>query len=1125
VALLTPSLARSQLADLFDASPEPFTALTAIRGHRGIQDFRFVYANPAALSVFHRKNADEVEGRRLLEIASSHGPTSLFDHYVQVVETGEAQRNTFFYAGDRVSGWFRSLVVKWGDGVTITFQDQTDEVARRELLTRKAAEGQPTSAERDLLEAMLRHLPARVVLFSLPDFVFEYVNDAFVADGLGRDLIGRRVAEVFPQFMDHPLAAAIRRALATGQPYVNPEVPLRLNWGQGLEERVFSVVYQPITAADGKPVALLGFNFDVTEQAQARACTEALLREKEGLAAQLDRERRWLEAVVTNVSQGLAVLAADGTRLFANPRMDELLGRRSHPDSQRLLADVLPLYWPDGERIPEQERPFQRAVATGQPVRNVPVVFPHPARGDVTLDVSVAPILDPQRAVTAAIITVDDVTERHRLERERAAALEAEREARLRAEALARDLARSEERFRSLVETSSQAIWTTDWQGRVLHPAAGWALLTGQTADQTRGHGWLDAIHPGDLGAMQELWREALRTRNPVNAYCRVRRPDGEWVECIARGVPLVDDDGRVREWVGTMRDVSVERREEAALRLLSSTGAELSSTLDVAETLRAVTRLAVPALADFCIVDALRDDGTRHRVAVGHAFPEDAELAEKVRATAPSPRGPIAEALRRLEPVLIPVAGLPELDATALDAAHRSLLSGIRARSMLAVPLLARGRPLGVIGFFYSRSDRRYGPMDMALAEEVCRRAALAMDNAMLYQRAEEANRAKDEFLATVSHELRTPLSAILGWTRLLRGGGLSAEKHSRALETLDRNARAQARLVEDLLDVSRIVSGKTRLQPAPQELARVVEAAVEALRPAAEAKDLTLVLSLDHTLVVAGDADRLQQISWNLVSNAIKFTPAGGRVDVGLRATDRQAELSVSDTGQGIGPDFLPHAFERFRQADSTATRSHGGLGLGLSIVRHLVELHGGTVAATSRGTGQGATFTVRIPLCGAPDGGRIPTPRTPAAGVPATLPSLVGVRVLVVDDDADMRELVSTVLCQQQAEVVSAGSAIEAMRLLARRAPHVIVADVAMPGEDGYQLLEQIRRLPDESGGRTPAVALTARSGAETQVRALAAGFQAHLPKPVEPWELVSAVADLIASSTTVDGPVRG
>jgi PAS domain S-box-containing protein len=1121
-----PLLAREHLAELFDASPDPFCALRAVRDERGLVDLRFAYANPSAARFFQRTTSAELEGEGLLRVAPGHLATGLFERLARVVEGGEPDRHAFFHAGDSVSGsgWYTSLSLKWEDGVTLCLHEDSNRVLGRGPFFEASRADPSVSKERDLLEAMLRHLPARIVLFSLPNFVFEYVNDAVLAHGFAQELIGKSAVELFPELLHHPLAEGLRQSLVSGKAYVNPEVPLRMDFGRGLEERVFSVVYQPLSGAEGQPVALLGFHFDVTEQAQARACTLALLREKGELASQLEEERRWQQAVLTDVSQGLAVLATDGRLLFCNPRMEELLGRTAEA-APRMVAELFPHFWPDGNRIPEAERPFHRAVSSGLPVRNVPVVYPHPGRGDVTLDVSVAPIHGQGRTVSAAIVTVDDVTERHRLEDERSTALAAEREARLRAEALARDLAQSEERFRSLVETSSQAIWITDWKGNLLTPAPGWSALSGQSPEESRGVGWLDVIHQEDVRALQASWSAALHTRTPVTAFCRVRRPDGDWVECICHGVPLLDEDGRVREWVGTMRDVSVERREEAALRLLSSTGAELSQTLDVAETLRAVTRLAVPALADICIVDALRDDGTRERVAVGHARPEDAALAEHVRLAGPTEGGPLSLALKRGEPVLIPVVDAQQLlDAMTPDLGQPAVQSGTK-RSLLAVPLLARGRPLGVIGFFYLHSERRYGPLDVALAEEVCRRAALAIDNARLYQGAEEANRAKDAFLATVSHELRTPLSAILGWTRLLRGGGLNKEKQARALETLDRNARAQARLVEDLLDVSRIVAGETRLLTAPLELSRVVDAALEALRPAAEAKAIQLKLSLDRAVVVVGDADRLQQVAWNLLSNAIKFTKAKGTVSVRLSTSGDEVVLSVSDDGQGISADFLPHVFERFRQADSTPTRSTGGLGLGLSIVRHLVELHGGTVSAHSKGEGQGATFTVRLALARGVEPDRSPTRRTPSAGVRIALPSLAGVNVLLVDDEAEMRELLSAVLVQQKARVTTACNSEEAMDVLRQARPDVILADVGLPDEDAQQLLTRIRRLPAQQGGGIPAVALSTRSTPGEEQRALRMGFVAYLAKPVEPSELVAVIAELVASTTTPDASVVG
>jgi PAS domain S-box-containing protein len=382
----------------------------------------------------------------------------------------------------------------------------------------------------------------------------------------------------------------------------------------------------------------------------------------------------------------------------------------------------------------------------------------------------------------------------------------------------------------------------------------------------------------------------------------------------------------------------------------------------------------------------------------------------------------------------------------------------------------------------------------------------------------AEEASRLKDEFLANVSHELRTPLTAILGWAHMLRTGKFDADFALKAFETIERNARAQAQLIDDLLDVSRIVTGKLRIDVRPVDPNSFIEAAVEAVRPAAEAKGIRVQRVMDTgVLSVSGDPVRLQQVVWNLLSNAIKFTPRGGRVQVRLERVDSHLEIAVNDTGAGIAPEFLPHVFERFRQADQRTTRQHGGMGLGLAIVRHLVELHGGTVRAESPGEAQGSTFTVLLPV--AP----VYKDQTGGARVhPAardTLPSydcperLDGLKVLVVDDEPDTRELLRVGIERCGAEVFAAASASEALEALTAFAPDVLISDIGMPGVDGYELIRRVRALPDDGGGRVPAIALTAYARVEDRMRALRAGYHMHVPKPVELAELVAVAASLI------------
>ena len=379
--------------------------------------------------------------------------------------------------------------------------------------------------------------------------------------------------------------------------------------------------------------------------------------------------------------------------------------------------------------------------------------------------------------------------------------------------------------------------------------------------------------------------------------------------------------------------------------------------------------------------------------------------------------------------------------------------------------------------------------------------------------------SRSKDEFLATLSHELRTPLNAVLGFARLLSSGRMEGSNARRAVDAIERNALAQAQLIEDLLDVSRIISGKLRLELSEINLAEVVVAAVETVRPALHAKEIRFDVTMDSAVGdVMGDPNRLQQIVWNLLSNAIKFTPKGGQVQLSVARNAEQIELTVSDSGQGMDAAFLPLVFHRFYQVDGSATRKHGGLGLGLAICRHLAELHGGSIEAASDGPGRGATFTVFLPVLPLRRDPSVPTPARALVARPrAFSPSdaLREVKVLVVDDEPDARELLTWVVAACGGIAIEASSASEALGLLASENPDVLVSDIGMPGEDGYSLIHRVRALPPEQGGKTPAVALTAYARVEDRVRVLAAGFELYLTKPVNPDDFVAVVANLVQS----------
>ncbi|HYO10132.1 MAG TPA: response regulator [Tepidisphaeraceae bacterium] len=440
----------------------------------------------------------------------------------------------------------------------------------------------------------------------------------------------------------------------------------------------------------------------------------------------------------------------------------------------------------------------------------------------------------------------------------------------------------------------------------------------------------------------------------------------------------------------------------------------------------------------------------------------------------------------------------------------------------ILAAPLGGRdGNNLGIIYLCDRYEGDGFSHDDEAVLVQLAQMASISIENT-LYAEERETNRIKDEFLSTLSHELRTPLNAILGWTQLLRMGDLDPET-GHAIEVIERNARAQAKLVEDLLDVSRVTNGKLRLTTRAVDLRRVTQSAIEAVRPTAEARQVALHLACEHdTYPMTGDGDRLQQVAWNLLSNAVKFTPAGGRVDVRLERVGGALRLVVADTGQGIPANFLPYVFDRFRQADATSTRSHGGLGIGLTIVRRIVELHGGSVRAESGGEGRGATFTVTLPGANVLSG-EVPPPQVPAAREDAAHEAdrfdLAGTHVLVVDDEADAREVIAEILRRSNATVTAAGSVADALAIITQVKPDLVLSDIAMPDRDGYDLIRSLREMPASVGGEIPAVALTAYAREEDRIRCVSAGFHAHLSKPVAPAELVATVAHLCPRSEDV------
>ncbi len=557
-------------------------------------------------------------------------------------------------------------------------------------------------------------------------------------------------------------------------------------------------------------------------------------------------------------------------------------------------------------------------------------------------------------------------------------------------------LRQSEQRYRSLVVATSQIVWTTDPEGQVVDMPE-WRAYTGQSQEEVKGLGWLAAVHPEDRDRTAQVWSEAVRTKSLYQTEYRMRGVEGNYRYFSVRGVPVLAD-GNIREWVGTCTDITQRKSAEEQIRLhttrlqaLAEASRSFSeAVLDFQAVLDTVSRLLAELIGDTCVIRLLSKDGQWFELVTvdrfnPEAMPTDetsssALMRELLAAPQPSDRGLTSRVMQTGQPLLIPVVSQEELRAS-VHQNYLPYLDRFSVHSILIAPLRVRGRAIGTVEIFRDRAGCPYNVDDLVFLQDLADRAALAIENARLYRQAVEANRLKDDFLAVVSHELRTPINAVLGWATLLRTRKFNPEKIAQALEVIERNAKLQTQLIEDLLDISCLMRGQLRLNCRPLDLIPVLEAAIKTVLPTAEAKKIQLVSVLEPAVgLVWADPDRFQQVIWNLLSNAIKFTPTDGQVELrlltvssskshttanGQRTTQKYAQIEVSDTGIGISPDFLPYVFDRFRQAENATTRSQGGLGLGLAIVRQLVELHGGTVRVDSLGIGQGATFTVQLPL----------------------------------------------------------------------------------------------------------------------------------------------------------------
>lgn len=651
-------------------------------------------------------------------------------------------------------------------------------------------------------------------------------------------------------------------------------------------------------------------------------------------------------------------------------------------------------------------------------------------------------------------------------------------------EAGQKQLAETEERQRVILNAIPHLVWTADAQGNINYVNHRWENKLDLKIQDTRERGWVSHVHENDVPAVIENWTNARDNQQAFVQEFRVKMRDGTFRWHLVHVDPSKDANGQVTGWFGTATDVDEAHHAVEAMKSSEERFRQLADSSPVliwmSDTTKACTWFNRPWL-EFTgrAMDQEIGFGWSENI-----HPDDYARCIEAYTTSFETRRPFEVDLR----------------LRRHDGVYRWLMDR-------GIPLFnSDGVFVGFVGSCIDINERKE-------AEE-SKETLLRIEQTARAE-AERTALLKDEFLATVSHEMRTPLTAMLGWVQLLRNGSLPPETVPQALETIERNARAQAKLIDDLLDMSRILSGRLRLDMQAVNILDTVEAAVAAAEPGAAAKKIKLVRALDpKTGPVSGDPTRLQQVIWNLLNNSIKFTPKGGTITVSLERVNSHLEVSVIDTGEGISPEFLPHVFDRFRQQDASTVRRHEGLGLGLSIVKQLVELHGGNVRAKSPGLGQGATFIVALPIAVGPnetlEKSVKAAPESPACE--DAVPTLLGTRILVVDDDADARELLRSILAQSGASVRTASSVPDALKQLEDRLPHVLVSDIGMPGEDGYALIRQVRLLNPEKGGQVPALALTAFARSDDRRRAIGAGFHMHLAKPVEPAELVTVVASL-------------
>lgn len=932
--------------------------------------------------------------------------------------------------------------------------------------------------------------PDKAIILN-PDLEILAVTDAYLKVTMrDRNIVGRNLFDVFPENPDDPHAhgeytirasfeKVIKDKTADEMPVIQYDVAAE---GGGFEKRYWQLKTFPVFDGKNEIQFLLHRVEDVTAEIlgeQNQREQNRINSELQNLAAQNETERKRAEAELEDARMRLEVALEAGeigtwtfdivnNKVFADKSLAKIFSV-SEEESRggKLESYTNAIHKEDRLRVQQvieaallDSDVYEAEYRIIQPDNSIRWVV---ARGKI--------IRNERGEATQLPGVVIDVTTRKEAEA---------------------TMAESRERFQLVTRATYDAIW--DWNLITNHVwwNEGIQVMTGYTADQVRNDStwWSEHVHPEDRERVVSGIHHVIEGGGEhwTDEY-RFLRADGSFNYVFDRGY-IVHRDGQPVRMLGAVQDVTKFRRAEKALR---ESQERLQIVLDA-------------SLVGLWYCDLPFDILVWSDITKEHFWlPPDAVVTIELFYEIIHPED---RALTR--------AAIDKsiIDKTSYDIEYRTVNS--HTGELKWIRAIGRG--------FYDEKGAPYRFDGITIDVTADKQATAEREQLLENERnaraeAETANRLKDEFLATLSHELRTPLSSILGWSRLLKERQVEGEQAIRAIETIERNAKSQSQLIEDILDVSRIISGKLRLDVRSVELASIIETAIESVRPAAEAKSIRLQRVIDSGGTISGDADRLQQIIWNLLSNAIKFTPKNGRVQIKLERVNSHIEIIVADSGIGISPETLPFIFERFRQSDSSTTRKYGGLGLGLAIVRHLVELHGGTVYAASAGLEKGSVFTVIFPLIPLLSNEIKPAVEAervhPTAAGNTVLncpPEIEGLKILLVDDEPDTRDLIFYVLETCKAQVSSASSVTEALEIIKNEKFDVLISDIGMPERDGYDLIKSIRQLAPEDGGRTPAVALTAYARVEDRMKVLTAGFHMHVPKPVEPAELLAVVANL-------------